>query len=88
MSDSFRESPAEREQRIRERADEARPNVALTPGQAETLTKSAAHTDSQGSNTRDLGDSRSPRASSEIGTDALPGPGAPADTAATTEEEA
>lgn len=48
---------------------------------------SAAHTDSQGSNTRDLGDSRSPRASSEIGTDALPGPGAPADTAAQVQRE-
>lgn len=38
---SFDETPEERAQRIRERADEARPNVSVTPGQAETLKRSA-----------------------------------------------
>lgn len=35
----YEETEEERAERIRNRADEARPSVALTPGQAETLTR-------------------------------------------------
>lgn len=45
---SFPESDAERDQRRKERADKARPNVSMTPGQAQTLNAVYLNERSQG----------------------------------------
>ena len=40
---AYEETPAERETRIKERADRARPQVSMTPGQVETLKRASSY---------------------------------------------